>query len=63
MKVNGHGLTFKQWYREANDVCAALCGLDLDDLADGPSNDAWADDVTPEEYVHDRLEDEGFPFE
>ena len=62
-KVNGHGLTFSQWYRQATNACVALSGLDLDDLADGDSSGAWADDVPPEEYAHDRLEEEGFPFE
>lgn len=62
-KVNDAGLTFEQWYAKANEECEAICGLGLDDLADGPSYDAWDDGTPPAEYAQDRLLDEGFPFE
>ena len=61
--VNENGLTIDQWYANANRICVKIAGLSLDDLADGPSSDAWADGVSPREYVYTILNDEGFPFD
>ena len=60
--INSDGLTFQQWYATADRAVAAVCGLGLDDLADGPSWDAWNDDVDPADYAEERLGEEGFPF-
>jgi hypothetical protein len=56
-----NGLTFDQWYALANGICANISGLTLDDLADGPSWDAWNDEVDARTYVQDILTSEGFP--
>ncbi|HUW03049.1 MAG TPA: hypothetical protein VMW08_11895 [Acidimicrobiales bacterium] len=61
-ETNDDGLTFKQWYAAANRAVSAVCGLGLDDLADGPSYDSWADCVPPSEYAEELLIEEGFPF-
>ena len=61
-ETNDSGLTFKQWYREANAACIAIAGVGLDDLADGPSYDSWQDDCPPDEYAEELLIEEGFPF-
>jgi len=53
--------TFEDWYREANRICVATVGLGIDDLADGPSRDAFEAGDTPGAYVSDRLAEEGFP--
>ena len=58
---NLNGETFAQWYARANDYCSRRCGLTLDDLADGPSWDAWADETDYRTYVQDILTSEGFP--
>ena len=62
-KTNDSGLTFKQWLAEANAACEEICGLGLNDLADGPSWDMWNDDCPPREYAEELLVEEGFPFE
>lgn len=59
--VNSYGQTFPQWYRAVNARVLARAGLGIDDLADGPSWDAWADDTPAAEYADERLEEEGFP--
>ena len=53
--------TFEDWYREANRICVATAGVGIDDLADGPSFDAFEAGDTPGTYVSDRLAYEGFP--
>jgi len=60
--MNEDGLTFDQWYTRADREVGRIIGLGLDDLPDGPSHDAWSDGVPPEEYAHDQLAEEGFPF-
>ena len=52
---------FDLWYAAADRACSAISGLGIDDLADGPSRDAFDDGYSPEEYARERLEDEGFP--
>jgi hypothetical protein len=54
-------ITFDAWYAQVDRICQATCGLGIEDLADGPSWDAWSDGCTPREYVRERLEEEGFP--
>ena len=61
-ETNDEGQTFEEWYRDVDLECSALCGLGIDDLADGPSYDCWSGGYTPAEYARERLEDEGFPF-
>ena len=61
--TNDQGLTFDQWYRKADMAVARVCGLGLDDLADGPSWDCWEAGYAPAEYARERLEEEGFPFD
>ena len=61
-KVNENGYTFKEWLRKADRCIAAVCGLGLDDLPDGPSWDSWDDGVKPKDYAIMILEEEGFPF-
>lgn len=63
IQTNEQGLTFQQWFDEANTACESLCGLGLDDLADGPSYDSWESGMSPREYAEEILEEEGFPFE
>ena len=63
MKTNSNGDTFEAWYRKANAECVGIAGLGIDDLADGPSYDSWADDVDPRDYAIERLEEEDFPFD
>ena len=58
-----NGLTFDQWYKRCDVICGGIAGLGIDDLADGPSWDAWENGCTPREYVLERLEEEGFPGE
>ena len=53
---------FEAWYKLVDREVIAIAGIGIDDLADGPSWDAWADGYTPAEYAHERLEKEGFPF-
>ena len=60
--TNENGETFAAWYAAANKVCSGISGLTLDDLADGPSWDAWNDGVPPREYAEELLSNEGFPF-
>lgn len=55
-------MTFEEWYAECDAWLTAKCGLGVDDLADGPSWDAWNDGLTPAEYGRSRLYEEGFPF-
>ena len=59
--VNECGVTFEAWLSQADRAVAAVCGLGLDDLADGPSWDAWTDGVPPSEYAGERLDDAGYP--
>ena len=47
--------TFEDWYREVNRICVATAGVGIDDLADGPSFDAFEAGDTPGTYVSDRL--------
>ena len=61
-KTNDNGVTFQAWFNRADQAVHAVCGLGLDDLADGPSYDAWSDGVEPDDYAHDLLVEEGFPF-
>jgi len=61
--INDDGITFKQWYRQADNAVARYCGLGLDDLPDGNSWDAWNDSVNPRDYATMILEEEGFTFE
>lgn len=56
-----NGKTFRAWYNQCDQLIATICGLSLDDLADGPSWEAWSDEITPAEYVYERLDDAGFP--
>ena len=53
---------FEAWYKLVDREVSAIAGIGIDDLADGPSWDRWADGYTPAEYAHERLEEEGFPF-
>jgi len=53
--------TFEEWYAKVDRVCQGISGLGIEDLADGPSYDAWESGSTPREYVIDRLTEEGFP--
>ena len=53
--------SFEAWYREADRICSTVAGVGIDDLADGPSFDAFEAGDTPGEYVDDRLAEAGFP--
>lgn len=53
---------FEVWYKKADMVCYELAGVSIDDLADGPSRDAFDDGATPAEYARELLENEGFGF-
>lgn len=53
--------TYEQWYAQADRECLAISGLSINDLADGPSYDAFEDGASPQEYALDLLGDEGFP--
>ena len=59
--TNDNGLTYKEWFRLADQSVEAVCGLGLDDLPDGPSWHAWDDDESPEDYASTVLYDAGFP--
>jgi hypothetical protein len=37
-----------------------VAGVGIDDLADGPSRDAYEAGYTPREYARERLTEEGF---
>ena len=52
---------YEDWYREANRICVTVAGVGIDDLADGPSRDAFDAGDTPGEYVDERLAYGGFP--
>ncbi len=52
-------MDFEEWFKKADRICARLIGLSLDDLSDGPSWDSWDAGITPQEYVRDRLAEEG----
>jgi hypothetical protein len=54
---------FEGWYAEVDSWVITIAGVGIDDLSDGPSYDAFADGVPPEEYAQDRLAADGFPFE
>ena len=54
-------MTYDEWYMKVDRLCLFIAGVGIDDLADGPSWDAWDDGVTPREYVMERLEEEGWP--
>ena len=60
--LNGRGQTFKQWYVAVDKCVNAICGLGVDDLPDGNSWDAYANEETPRDYAIMILEEEGFPF-
>tara|TARA_R100001015_G_C4569311_1_gene127662 strand:+ start:393 stop:587 length:195 start_codon:yes stop_codon:yes gene_type:complete len=49
------GITFENWTAKANAICERKFGVGLDDLADGPSRDAYNDGLTPLEYVTEIL--------
>lgn len=53
-------MTYEEWMAEADAVCIGIAGVGIEDLADGPSRDAFDDELTPREYVMDRLRQEGF---
>lgn len=57
-----NGLTFTAWLVAADKHVLSLAGVGLSDLADGPSYDSWADEMSPQEYAEELLADEGFPF-
>lgn len=61
--TNDQGLTFDIWYSKVDRICTRAAGIGIEDLADGPSYDCWADGYSPAEYVTERLEEEGFPFQ
>lgn len=63
MTTNDSGLTYAEWYKLANAAAAEISGLTLDDMADCDARSAWEDDCPPEEFAHEVLEEEGFPFE
>jgi hypothetical protein len=44
---------------KADRYVEAICGLGLDDLADGPSRDCWNDGVKPKDYAIMMLEESG----
>lgn len=52
--------TFEKWYAQVDAKCQATIGVGIDDLADGPSWDAWNDGLSPAQYLRERLEEEGF---
>ena len=52
--------TYSEWYRAADKVCQGIAGVGIEDLPDGPSWDAWNDEVSPREYVNSVLSEEGF---
>jgi len=56
-------LTFDAWYRKVDGHVASICGLGVDDLADGASWDSWDSCVSPAEYAEMLLEDNDFPFD
>jgi hypothetical protein len=53
-------LTFEQWFDSADHICQLRSGLRLDDLPDGPSWDAWDNDISPANYVYDQLREAGY---
>lgn len=54
---------FESWYAACDRACIAIAGLGIDDLTDGPSHDSWESGMTPQEYVEERLAEDGFPME
>jgi hypothetical protein len=54
---------FEDWYAEVDAMVSTIAGVGIADLSDGLSYDAFADGVSPTEYAHDRLANDGFPFE
>jgi len=53
-------MTFKDWYRAADAVILGIAGIGIDDLADGPSYDAWFAEMTPEAYADELLAENGW---
>lgn len=54
---------YELWYKQANKVCIEISGVGIDDLPDGNSRDAFESGSSPREYVLERLEEDGFPFD
>jgi len=59
--LNHQDVTFEQWLKACDDYVAAIAGVDLDALGDGPSRDSYGTGVTVREYCWERLDDAGFP--
>lgn len=60
---NDNNADFDRWYRRVDKACVLWAGVGIDDLADGNSYDAWNDGASPDEYVREKLAEEGFPSE
>lgn len=55
-------MNFEEWYAAVDRIVSGIAGIGIEDLADGPSWNAWNDGVSPREYAIERLAEEGFPF-
>ena len=49
--------TYKQWLDKVAALLCAKVGVGVDDLSEGPSRDAYDDELTPLEYIMDVLPD------
>jgi hypothetical protein len=47
--------TYKQWCAKVDALLHAKVGVGMNDLADGPSRDAYDDGLTPRDYAFGTL--------
>ena len=56
-------VTYKVWLKSCETVIGRIAGVDLDACGDTMTRDAYDNDVSVFEHVHDALEQADFPFD
>ena len=50
-------MSYEEWCKKVNRILVSKLGMEMDDIADGPSRDRYDDEVTPEEYIEELMTD------